>query len=54
MQPFNTNLFLKLTRSRDQAGYSRIRPGVKCEDGFEVSIQASYGHYCSPRVNDAP
>lgn len=54
MQPFNTNLFLKLTRSRDQSGYFRVRPAVKCEDGFEVSIQASYGHYCTPRVNDAP
>ena len=26
-----------------------IRPRVKCADGFEVSVQASFGHYCSPR-----
>lgn len=24
-------------------------PVVKCSDGFEMSVQASYGHYCSPR-----
>lgn len=22
---------------------------VKCADGYEVSVQASYGNYCSPR-----
>tara|TARA_Y100000310_G_scaffold333481_1_gene411134 strand:- start:432 stop:749 length:318 start_codon:yes stop_codon:yes gene_type:complete len=27
---------------------------VVCEDGFTVSIQASSGHYCSPRLDDAP
>ena len=26
-----------------------IRPSVKCEDGYQVSIQASEYHYCSPR-----
>lgn len=26
-----------------------MRPRVKCNDGFEVSIQASYTHYCYPR-----
>ena len=25
------------------------RPAVKCEDGYQVSIQASEYHYCSPR-----
>ena len=29
--------------------YPEIRPHVKCKDGFEVSVQASFGHYCSPR-----
>ena len=28
-----------------------IRPPVKCKDGFSISVQASSGHYCSPRVN---
>lgn len=28
-----------------------IRPYVKCKDGFGISIQASDGHYCEPRVN---
>lgn len=30
--------------------YQKIRPYVRCADGFCVSIQASDGHYCSPRV----
>ena len=31
----------------------RLFAEAVCKDGFEVSIQASYGHYCSPRENDA-
>ena len=29
-------------------------PVVRCADGFTMSVQASYAHYCSPRtyVND--
>lgn len=30
---------------------NRVRPKVKCADGFEVSIQAGEGLYCEPRVN---
>tara|TARA_Y100000034_G_C6890709_1_gene409653 strand:- start:1534 stop:1848 length:315 start_codon:yes stop_codon:yes gene_type:complete len=26
---------------------------VVCEDGFTVSIQASKGNYCDPRIDDA-
>ncbi len=26
---------------------------VTCEDGFTVSIQASSGNYCEPRIDDA-
>ena len=33
--------------------YQEIRPRVKCADGFEVSVQASEHHYCSPRTNGA-
>ena len=29
------------------------RPRVFCADGFNVSIQASEGHYCRPRSDDA-
>jgi len=25
---------------------------VTCKDGFSISVQASQGHYCSPRVNN--
>jgi hypothetical protein len=32
--------------------YQGIRKKFKCADGFEVSIQASDGHYCTPREND--
>ena len=28
-----------------------VRPGIKCQDGFQVSIQAGDGLYCEPRVN---
>ena len=29
--------------------YCFIAPRVECEDGFSMSVQASKGHYCSPR-----
>ena len=28
-----------------------IRPRVVCEDGFEISVQASELHYCDPLEN---
>lgn len=28
----------------------RFHDRVKCADGFSMSVQASEGHYCSPRV----
>jgi hypothetical protein len=31
--------------------YIQAGPVVKCADGYEVSIQASQGTYCTPRVN---
>lgn len=33
---------------------SWLNPGIKLVDGVELSIQASCGHYCSPRDNDGP
>ena len=30
-----------------------IRDVITCKDGFKISIQASMGHYCSPRRNGA-
>lgn len=31
-----------------------LRPKVTCKDGFEISIQASENHYCSPRKTFKP
>lgn len=55
----NTNLFLRLTRRETDAIYLRgkeyitlqVRPAVICKDGFQISIQASESHYCTPRTN---
>lgn len=30
------------------------RPRILCRDGFTLSVQASRGHYCSPKVTDSP
>ena len=29
-----------------------VKPHVLCKNGKAISIQASAGHYCSPRVDD--
>lgn len=34
-------------------GY-RLRPRIVCSDGFIISVQASYFHYCTPRNNSGP
>lgn len=48
------NDFLKRTfKTRTLSrGYviQNLRPPIKCADRFEISVQASDGHYCSPRV----
>lgn len=28
-----------------------IRERITCNDGFSMSVQASYFHYCKPRIN---
>jgi hypothetical protein len=28
-----------------------LRPEIRCIDGFTMSVQASKGHYCSPRLD---
>lgn len=51
------NKFLKETLEQHEYVFDKnvivqdIRPYVKCKDGFGISIQASDGHYCTPRVN---
>lgn len=32
----------------------RHLPVVECADGLRMSVQASYGHYCSPRDSVGP
>lgn len=37
--------------------YTSVRcpaPAIRCADGFEVSVQASSTHYCTPRNNEGP
>jgi hypothetical protein len=49
------NKFLKGTLKQTELYFGYVlqerRPYVKCKDGFGISIQASDGHYCTPRVN---
>lgn len=28
-----------------------VRPQIVCNDGFKMSVQGSYGHYCTPRIS---
>lgn len=48
--------FLTLTQCCIDLGhgyrYQVIRPRVRCKDGYTVSIQASSGAYCNPRVDE--
>ena len=32
----------------------RVAPRIICADGFSLSVQASTGHYCSPKNTDGP
>lgn len=55
---FDANEYLKVMRDhmksmRFGASYAFICPRAVLEDGFELSIQASKNHYCSPRIDDA-
>lgn len=34
--------------------YIDTRPKVICADGYSVSIQASFSHYCTPRLTFNP
>ena len=52
----NTNEYLiKHCVIEDHKGYSlkRLCPRMVCNDGFVMSVQASSGHYCNPRVDNA-
>ena len=36
------------------SGMPEQLPRIHCADGFNLSVQASRGHYCSPRQNTGP
>lgn len=36
-------------KTNDEKKYCS-RPRIVCNDGFTMSVQGSYGHYCSPRI----
>lgn len=37
-----------------EANPGPLRKYIECADGFKLSVQASFTHYCSPRINNAP
>ncbi len=40
--------FIKYT-FKEEYGYC-YRPRIICNDGFNMSVQSSAGHYCQPRI----
>lgn len=44
----NLKTFITVTHERKR--YAN-RPKIVCNDGFEMSVQGSTGHYCEPRDN---
>lgn len=42
-------LWLKETYNLWITGRQGVRPSITCKDGYNVSIQAGWGWYCSPR-----
>lgn len=50
------NTYLKRVKEIKEIGgyeYLELAPRVQCVDGFNMSVQASRLHYCTPRDNDA-
>lgn len=51
------NEYLKRTRNTvtlsDGTVVERNHPRIFCKDGFSVSVQASWVHYCRPRIDGA-
>jgi len=45
----NVTQFLQITF--DSKKEYLFRNPIFCNDGFNISVQASNGHYCSPRIN---
>ena len=47
-QTYTPEVFYKL-RETEQARCHVMMKKITCKDGFTVSVQATYTHYCSPR-----
>ena len=48
------NEYLEKHKELDErTGWRKIIPRFVCMDGFYMSVQASIGHYCRPRVDDS-
>lgn len=45
----NLQEFIKETFDSEKIYFNR--PRIYCKDGFNMSVQGSEGHYCSPRSN---
>ena len=45
----NLEQFIKDTFDSEKEYFNR--PRIYCKDGFNMSVQGSQGHYCSPRSN---
>ena len=49
------NFIQNHVKSGNTVGAVRLgAKSVKCADGFQVSVQASEFHYCTPRDNEGP
>lgn len=46
----NTQEFLHEYPTTDT---NKVRPHIFCKDGLELNVQASSGHYCAPREDNA-
>ena len=55
---FDINEYLKEYEKIEDIGMSfgvkRLAPKIVCDDGFDISIQASHNHYCTPRIDRGP
>jgi len=47
------NDYLQKQKSMKGGFAAAVIPAIKCKDGFIMSVQASEGHYCYPRSDDA-
>lgn len=52
VKPMTLQRYLRIARDANRIA-PRV-PTITCKDGFTLSVQASGGHYCSPRNNFGP